>query len=118
MSLMNAENEMRLSQHVHNSLSASNDYEQSSQSQHHSRSKNKNYRTPTSTPSFSVHNKQLASNSKNGYDEGSHPANHANVNKTENLIRLTLCFHFMLLFFIYLKEFCYFCFSFLFNLFA
>ena len=75
------ENDMRMSQHLHNSLAVSNDYEQNSQGQqHHSRSNNKNYRTPTSTPSFSAHNKQSShANSKNGYDDGSHHAIQSNV---------------------------------------
>ena len=86
MSMMNSEHDMRMSQHLHNSLAISNSTEfdtqtQSQQQHHHSKSNNKNYRTPASTPSFTAHNKQsvLANLSKSGYDDANQAAN-SNMN--------------------------------------
>jgi hypothetical protein len=67
------EHDLRMAQHLQNTLAVNNinDFDPNSQDQHHSRSQNnKNYRTPTSTPSFSNQNKQLV---KTGYEEVSHP---------------------------------------------
>ena len=80
MSMMNSEHDMRMSQHLHNSLAISNSTEfdnQAQSQQHHSRSNNKNYRTPASTPSLTAHNKQnvLANLSKSGYDDANQAAN-------------------------------------------
>ena len=55
------EHDLRMAQHLQNTLAINNinDFDPNSQDQHHSRSQNnKNYRTPTSTPSFSNQNKQ------------------------------------------------------------
>ena len=73
-SMMNTnEHDLRMAQHLQNTLAVNNinDFDPNSQDQHHSRSQNnKNYRTPTSTPSFSNQNKQLV---KTGYEEVSQP---------------------------------------------
>ena len=83
--MMNSnEHDLRMLQ---NSLAVNNinDFDPNSQDQHHSHrsNNNKNYRTPTSTPSFSNQNKQLA---KTGYEEISNPAGFKHNVKKKKLV--------------------------------